>query len=136
VAISKKQKKVVKKSVPAKATPVKKVAMKAALVGKKSPIDWKKQVHPLQDRLVVIELEAPKTTPGGLILLEADKSNGMRAKVVAVGIGKVNKKGKLKPLDVRLGDVVLVSSYAGSKVTFESQDAWIVREEDVLGVLS
>ncbi len=133
-----KAKKVVKKQATKKTAPKKMtVAAKSAkpsLQLVKSSIDWKRQLHPLQDRIVVTEIAESLTTPGGLILIEADTSNGMRGKVVAVGNGRVNKKGKLRPLDVKVGDVVLLSSHTGSKVTVGSQDAWIVREEDVLGV--
>lgn len=98
-------------------------------------VDWKKTIQPLQDRLVAIELEAAKTTPSGLIL-PVENESFKRARVVATGAGRVTKKGKLRPLDVQVGDVILLTSFAGTKVTVENQDAIIIREEDVLGIVS
>lgn len=133
-AVKAKQKSAVKKPVKAAKAPVKagKKPMAAGPVG----IDWKRRFHPLQDRIVVIEIKETAHSPAGLILPESGKEGPARGEVVAVGTGHVNKKGRLRPLDVRVGDVVLVSSFAGTRVTVDASEAWILREDDVLGIVS
>lgn len=126
-------KKAVKKVAAKKAAPVKKWTIAPAPKAKN--VDWKKFIHPLQDRLVAIEMEAATTTASGLIL-PVDNEALKRARVVAAGLGRITKKGKLRPLDVQVGDIILITAQAGTKVTVESQDAIIVREEDVLGIVS
>lgn len=124
----KKKKKTVKKAAPKKAISKKPIA-------KKEKIDWRKFIQPLQDRMVALEIETPNVTESGLIL-SPEKESFVRAKVVAAGAGRISKKGKLRPLDVQVGDVILLTAYAGAKVTVENQEAIIIREDDVLGIVS
>ncbi len=125
------------KKAPVKETakPAMKTAAKKTRAEASAVVDWNKRFHPLQDRIVVIEIKESTTTPSGLLLPETSQEGPSRGKVVAVGTGHVNKKGRLRPLDVRVGDTVLVSSHAGTRVTVDSNDAWIVREDDVLGIV-
>ena len=134
-AKKKKKKKVAKKtSKPAAASA--KVSARSSVKKTASKTDWKKLIHPLQDRLVAIEVDTPNTTtPSGLIL-PVENEAFKHARVVAAGLGRVTKKGKLRPLDVQVGDMILITPHVGTKVTVESQEAIIVREEDVLGIVS
>lgn len=111
----------------------KKTAVKAVLSAKR--IDWSRQLQPLQDRIVVVEVKESQVSASGLILPLPEDGKPIRGHVVAVGAGGKSKKGKLRPLDVKVGDLVLVAAYVGSPVTVEAQDAWIIREADVLGVI-
>jgi chaperonin GroES len=110
-------------------------AKPAKLFAVPSKIDWHKFIQPLQDRVVAIEIEAPNTTESGLYL-PVENESFLKARVVAAGLGRVSKKGKVRPLDVRVGDVIIMTTHAGTKVTVENQDAIIVREDDVLGIVS
>lgn len=124
----------VAKAKSAKPSITKAAGSKSGALATLSKIDWERVFHPLQDRLVLIESTPEARTAGGLILVEAEKTATLRGKIVAIGSGKRNKRGKMRPLDVRVGDVVVVQAYAGTRVTVESQEALIVREEEVLGV--
>lgn len=129
-----------KSAVKAKKSPAKKIKVVASPKKTKAPaaavrIDWQKNIQPLQDRVVAIELVVSNTTASGLILPE-ETGSFKKARVVAAGSGRVNKKGKIRPLDVQIGDVVLLSAHSGTKVTVENQEAIIVREDEVLGIVS
>lgn len=101
----------------------------------KSP-DYNKVISPLADRLVVRVIEGQKTTQSGLILLtDSSSAQGyMKAVVLAAGKGATSKKGFTKKLDVQVGDQVLFSEYAGTKIEFNNEVLYIVNETDVLGV--
>lgn len=95
-------------------------------------------VTPLDDRLIVQVSGAEKMTPGGLYIPDtvADTSGNLEGFVVAVGRGHMNKKGHVRPMDVRVGDRVVFSEYAGSKIKIQNEDLIILRESDVMGVVS
>jgi len=93
-------------------------------------------IRPLQDRIIVKRLEEEEKTAGGIIIPDAAKEKPMQGEVVAAGKGKVNENGKLNPLDVKVGDKILFGKYAGTEVKINSEDYLIMREDDVLGVLS
>lgn len=161
--VKKNPKKVTKKSAPAKKTaakkaPVKKTAAKKSVkVGVKKTtvkkavtshlvkataqvrkMDLSQFVTPLDDRLIVQVSGAEKMTPGGLYLPDtvADTSGNLEGYVVAVGRGHMNKKGHVRLMDVNLGDRVVFSEYAGSKIKIQNEDLIILRESDVMGVVS
>ena len=93
-----------------------------------------KKIKPLGNRIVVKRQEA-KTTKGGILLPETAQEKPRQGKVMAMGPGKVDDKGKTHVLDVRVGDEVLFSSYAGTEYKANEQDYLILSEEDVLAVL-
>ena len=92
------------------------------------------KIRPLQDRILVKRIEEEETTKGGIIIPDSAKEKPSEGKVVAVGKGKVKEDGGLRPLDVKRGDRVLFSKYAGAEVTIEGDEHLIIREDDVLGV--
>ena len=125
------------KKIQAKKT-VKPASKKTAFVApKKIQMDYSKAVTPLLDRLVVKVLNTEKITAGGIIIPEtASMATGhLKAEVLAVGTGIKSKKGYLKPLDVQVGDHVLFSEHARTKVQFNSEDLHIIHESDVMGIL-
>jgi chaperonin GroES len=93
------------------------------------------KIRPLQDRILVRPIEEEEKTSGGIIIPDTAKEKPMEGKVVAVGRGKVSEEGKLMPLDLKAGDRILFSKYAGTEVKIEGEENLIMREEDVLGVI-
>ncbi len=93
------------------------------------------KIRPLQDRIIVQRIEEDQTTKGGIIIPDSAKEKPQEGKAIAVGNGKITDDGKLQPLDVKKGDRVLFSKYAGTEVTIEGEDHLIIREDDVLGIL-
>jgi chaperonin GroES len=91
--------------------------------------------RPLQDRLLVEREEEENKTKGGIIIPDTAKEKPLRAKVIAVGNGKVLEDGKVRPLDIKANDTILFSKYAGTEIKVEGKDLLILREEDVLGVI-
>lgn len=95
----------------------------------------KVKIRPLQDRVIVRRLEEEEKTQGGIIIPDTAKEKPMEGKVVAVGKGKVLEGGKVVPLDVKAGDRVLFSKYAGTEVKLDGEEHLIMREEDILGIV-
>jgi chaperonin GroES len=93
------------------------------------------KIRPLQDRIIVKRVDEEETTKGGIIIPDSAKEKPQEGKVIAVGKGKVNEDGKLQPLDVKKGDKVLFSKYAGTEINIEGTEHLIIREDDVLGVV-
>ncbi len=92
-------------------------------------------IKPLNDRILVKRLEAEATTDGGIILPDTAKEKPNQGKVVAVGEGARGKDGKRIPVQVKIGDRILFSSYAGTDLKYENEDLIILREDDVYGVI-
>jgi len=91
--------------------------------------------RPLQDRVIVRRVKAEEKTQGGLIIPDTAKEKPVEAIVLAVGNGKVLENGTVRKLDVHEGDRVLFGKYTGSEVKLDGEDALILREEDILGIL-
>jgi len=92
-------------------------------------------IRPLQDRVIVERVAAEEKSAGGIIIPDTAKEKPQEGKVVAVGNGKRREDGTVTPLDVKAGDRVLFSKYAGSDVTIDGKEYVIMREDDILGVL-
>ncbi len=92
-------------------------------------------IRPLQDRILVKRIDEEETTAGGIIIPDTAKEKPQEGKVIAVGKGKVGDDGKKTPLDVKKGDKVLFSKYAGTEVNLDGEEHLIIREDDVLGIL-
>jgi chaperonin GroES len=93
------------------------------------------KVRPLHDRLVVRRIEAKETARGGIIIPDTAKEKPSEGRVLAAGKGKVSDDGKLTPLDVKKGDRILFSKYAGTEVQVDGEEHIIIREDDVLGIV-
>ena len=92
--------------------------------------------RPLHDRVLVRRIEEEGKTPGGIIIPDTAKEKPQEGRVVAVGTGRISEDGKVHPLDVKKGDRVLFGKYSGAEVKLEGDEHLIIREEDVLGILS
>ncbi|MAE93431.1 MAG: co-chaperone GroES [Deltaproteobacteria bacterium] len=93
------------------------------------------KIRPLQDRILVKRVDEETTTAGGIIIPDSAKEKPQEGIVVAAGNGKIGDDGKVQPLDVKKGDKVLFSKYAGTEVTLDNEEHLIIREDDVLGIL-
>ena len=93
------------------------------------------KIRPLQDRVIVERIDAEEKSAGGIIIPDSAKEKPQEGKVIAVGNGKRGDDGKAQPMDVKAGDRVLFSKYAGNDVTIDGTEYIIMREDDILGVL-
>ena len=92
-------------------------------------------VRPLRDRLLVERIEEQEQKVGGIIIPDTAKEKPQQGRVVAAGKGRVNDKGEVFPLDVKVGDTVLFGKYAGTEIKLDGREYLILREEEVFGVL-
>jgi len=92
------------------------------------------KIRPLHDRIVVKRLESESQTKGGIIIPDTAKEKPIEGRVVAVGNGKVLRDGKVRPLDIKVGDVVLFGKYSGNEVKYDGEEHVLLREDDVLAV--
>ncbi len=93
------------------------------------------KIRPLQDRIIVKRVEEEEKTKGGIIIPDTAKEKPLEGKVIAVGNGKVQEDGKVRPLDVKAGDRILFSKYAGTEIKIDGEEHLILREDDILGVI-
>lgn len=105
---------------------------------KQQPKSLQALVSPLDDRILVRLSEIERRTPGGLFIPDTvtQTLGNLEGQVVAVGRGHMNKKGHVKPMDVQVGDKVLFAEFAGSKIKIQNEDLIILRESEVMGVVS
>lgn len=94
------------------------------------------KLRPLYDRIVVKRIEDRETTRRGIIIPDSAKEKPQEGEVIAVGHGKRLKDGRLVPLDVQIGDRVLFGKYSGSETKLDGTEYIIIREDDVLCVLT
>jgi chaperonin GroES len=88
-------------------------------------------VTPLHDRVLVRRLEEKETATGGIIIPDTAKEKPQEGEVIAVGAGKMEKGGRV-PLDVKVGDRILLGKYTGSEIKIDDQEYLILREEEIL----
>ena len=93
------------------------------------------KVRPLQDRILVRRVAEEEKTKGGIIIPDSAKEKPAEGEVIAVGNGKANDKGEVRPLDVKKGDRILFGKYTGNEIKIDGVDHLILREDDVLGVI-
>ena len=92
-------------------------------------------LRPLHDRIIVQRIEEEEQRVGGIIIPDTAKEKPQQGKVIAVGKGRLEKDGKVTPLDVKAGDTVLFGKYAGQEIKIDGGEYLIIREEEVLGVI-
>ena len=94
------------------------------------------KVKPLQDRILLKRIEEKETVKGGIIIPDSAKEKPQEGTVIAVGAGKLDEHGKRIPLDVKVGDKVLFGKYSGNEIKIDDVAHVILREDDILGVIS
>ncbi|MBF0183786.1 MAG: co-chaperone GroES [Magnetococcales bacterium] len=95
----------------------------------------KTKIRPLHDRVVVKRSSEEERTASGIIIPDTAKEKPIQGEVLAVGKGAVLEDGKVRPMDVKVGDVVLFAKYAGTEVKLDGEELLIMRETDIMGVI-
>ncbi len=93
------------------------------------------KLRPLHDRVVIKRMEEERTSPGGIVIPDSAAEKPIKGEVLAVGNGKVNESGEVRPLDLKVGDTVLFGKYSGTEVKVEGEDLMVMREDDVMAVI-
>lgn len=93
------------------------------------------KIRPLHDRIIVKRLEEERKTASGIVIPDTAAEKPDQGEVVAVGNGKVLDDGKIRPLQVKVGDKVLFGKYSGQTVKVQGEEVLVMREEDVMGVI-
>jgi len=93
------------------------------------------KIRPLADRVIVQRVEAQSVTAGGIVLPDSAKEKPQRGKVVSVGEGKILEDGTVSKMQVKKGDAVLFSSYAGTEVKMEGKEYLIMSESDIMAII-
>lgn len=93
------------------------------------------KIKPLYDRILIRRIEEKEQKKGGIIIPDTAKEKPMEGKVIAVGAGRVDEDGKRRPLEVKVGNRVLVGKYAGTEIKIDDVEHVILKEDDVLGII-
>ena len=93
------------------------------------------KIKPIRDNIVVKRMDEEEKKIGSIIIPDSAKEKPLTAKVIAVGSGRTLKDGKKVPLEVKVGDKVLVGKYSGSEVKLDGDELLILKEDEVLGVV-
>ena len=90
--------------------------------------------RPLHDRVLIKVLDSDEKTAGGIIIPDTAKEKPQEGEVIAVGSGAINEAGKLRPMDVKVGDVVLFGKWSGTEVKIDGKEYSIMKEADIMGI--
>ncbi len=93
------------------------------------------KIRPLNDRVLVVRVEEEQKTAGGIIIPDTAKEKPQEGKIISAGPGKIDENGKRTPLDVKKGDRILFSKYAGTEIKIDGVEHLFMKEDDILGVL-
>ncbi len=93
------------------------------------------KIRPLHDRVIVKRMEEERKTASGIVIPDSATEKPDQGEVLAVGKGKVGDDGKVRPLDVKVGDRVLFGKYAGQSVKLDGDEVLVMREEDIMGIV-
>ncbi len=93
------------------------------------------KLRPLYDRILVERLESEEVTKGGIILPDSAKEKPQQGKIIAAGEGRRTDEGKIIPLKVKEGDLILFGKYTGSEVKIEGTEYLIMKEDDIMGII-
>jgi len=92
-------------------------------------------IQPLGNRVVAERIEQEEQVSGGIIIPDSAKEKGQTAKIIAAGPGSKKDDGTVVPLDVKVGDTVMIGKYAGNDISIDGEDYVILTEDDILGVI-
>ena len=93
------------------------------------------KIRPLHDRVIVKRLEEERTSPGGIVIPDSATEKPSQGKIVATGKGKILEDGKVRALDVKVGDKILFGKNSGTEVKVDGDDLLVMREEDIMAVI-
>ena len=91
---------------------------------------------PLHDRVLIEVLDSSEKTAGGIIIPDTAKEKPQEGEVIAVGPGSKNENGKVSPMDVKVGDIVLFGKWSGTEVKMNGDDFLIMKESDIMGIIT
>ena len=92
-------------------------------------------IRPLHDRVIIRRMEEEKTSPGGIVIPDSATEKPIKGEVVAVGKGKILENGDVRPLDVKVGDMILFGKYSGTEVSVDSEELLVMREDDITAIV-
>ena len=92
-------------------------------------------IRPLHDRVVIRRMEAEEKTPGGIVIPDSATEKPVKGEVLAVGKGKIMDSGDVRPLDVKVGDIILFGKYSGTEVNVDGEDLLVMREDDITAII-
>ena len=92
-------------------------------------------IKPLEDRIVIQQLDAEQVTTSGIIIPDSAKEKPQEGTVVSVGPGRIDDNGNRVPIDVAIGDVVLYSRYGGTEVKYDGVDYLVLSARDILAIV-
>jgi chaperonin GroES len=93
-------------------------------------------VRPLHDRVLIKRIDEKETVKGGIIIPDSAKEKSQEGEVIAVGTGKILENGTILPLEVKAGERILFGKYSGTEIKIEAQDYIILREDEIIGILT
>ena len=93
------------------------------------------KIRPLHDRLIIKRLEEERKTASGIVIPDSAAEKPEQGEVKAIGKGKIQDDGKVRPIDLKVGDRVLFGKYSGQTVKVEGEELLVMREEDIMGVV-
>jgi chaperonin GroES len=93
------------------------------------------KIQPLADRVLVQRLEAENKTAGGIVLPDSAKEKPQKGKIISVGEGKILDDGKVQKMQVKKGDTVLFTSYAGTEIKIDGKEYLIMSESDIMAII-
>ena len=94
------------------------------------------RIRPMNDRVIVKRMEKEQKTAGGIIIPDTAKEKPQKGQVVAMGPGKRDDEGRRTPLEVKEGDCILFSKYAGTEIKIDGEEHIFMREDDILAILN
>ena len=92
-------------------------------------------VRPLHDRVIARRLEGEEKTAGGIIIPDTAKEKPIQAEVIAVGPGARDDSGRVVPMEVRVGDIVLFTKWGGTEIKIDGEDLLVLKETDIIGIV-
>ncbi len=92
-------------------------------------------LRPLHDRILARRVDAEEKTAGGIIIPDTAKEKPIQAEVLAVGPGARDESGRIVPMEVRVGDIVMFTKWGGTEVKIEGEELLVLKETDVIGIV-
>ena len=92
-------------------------------------------IRPLHDRVIIRRMEEEKTSPGGIVIPDSATEKPIKGEVVAIGKGKILENGDVRPLDVKIGDMILFGKYSGTEVSVDGEELLVMREDDITAIV-
>ena len=93
-------------------------------------------IRQLLDRVIIRRMEEEKTSPGGIVIPDSATEKPVKGEVVAIGNGKILESGDVRPLDVKVGDIILFGKYSGTEVSVDGEELLVMREDDITAIIS